>query len=135
MKLLYWIDVFFFLCFGIFVLSHPSWDIRYVLGAGMAVLGLALWVLARLQIGKSFSVSAQARKLVTTGLYSKFRHPIYYFAGVAFSGLFIAWGRLYPFLIFLVMYSVQILRMKKEEAVLKQAFGDEYRRYRASTWF
>jgi len=101
----------------------------------MAVLGLALWVLARLQIGKSFSVSAQARKLVTTGLYSKFRHPIYYFAGVAFSGLFIAWGRLYPFLIFLVMYSVQILRMKKEEAVLKRAFGDEYRRYRASTWF
>jgi protein-S-isoprenylcysteine O-methyltransferase Ste14 len=135
MKFLYWIDVFIYLCLASFLLSRPSWDIQYLVGSGIAALGLSLWILARLQLGKSFSVSAQAKKLVTTGLYSKFRHPIYYFAGVAFSGLFIAWGKLYPFLVFLLMYSFQILRMKKEEAVLEQAFGDEYRRYRASTWF
>jgi protein-S-isoprenylcysteine O-methyltransferase Ste14 len=134
-KLLYWVDVAFFLSFGVFMLSQPSRDIRYFIGMGMAVVGLALWVLARLLLGKSFSVSAQAKQLVTTGLYSKFRHPIYLFAGVGFTGLFVAWGKPYPLLTFLVIYSTQILRIRKEESVLEKAFGDEYRRYRARTWF
>jgi protein-S-isoprenylcysteine O-methyltransferase Ste14 len=101
----------------------------------MAVLGFALWMVARVQLGKSFSVRAQARALVTTGLYSKFRHPIYLFGELAFAGLFIAWGKLIGFLYFVLVCAVQILRIRKEEAVLEQAFGEEYRRYKASTWF
>ena len=73
--------------------------------------------------------------LVTKGLYSKFRHPIYLFRGIAFLGLFIAWGKLIPLLCFLLIYPLQILRARKEEKVLEQAFGEEYRRYKAGTWF
>jgi protein-S-isoprenylcysteine O-methyltransferase Ste14 len=73
--------------------------------------------------------------LVTTGLYSKVRHPIYLFRGIAFLGLFIAWGKLIPLLCFLLIYPLQILRARKEEKVLEQAFEEEYRRYKASTWF
>jgi protein-S-isoprenylcysteine O-methyltransferase Ste14 len=62
----------------------------------MAAVGFALWLTARIQLGKSFSVRARARALVTTGLYSKFRHPIYLFGGVAYAGLLIAWGKLIP---------------------------------------
>ena len=135
MKLLYWTDVVFFLCIGMFMLSPPAENLRYLLGTGIAVIGFALWMLARAQLGKSFSVTVQAKKLVTTGLYSKFRHPIYLFGGVAFAGLFIAWGKPYPLSGFLVIYSTQILRIRNEETVLEQAFGDDYRRYRARTWF
>ena len=135
MKLLYWMDAVFFLCFGVYVVAQTAVDNRYIIGIGMAIFGFALWVMARIQLGESFSVTAQAKALVTTGLYSKIRHPIYFFAGIAFLGLFIAWGKLIPLVVFLVLYPMQILRIKKEEAVLEQEFGEEYRRYQESTWF
>jgi protein-S-isoprenylcysteine O-methyltransferase Ste14 len=92
-------------------------------------------MLARVQLGKSFAVRAQAKTLVTAGLYSKFRHPIYLFGEIAYLGLFISWGKLVPLLCFLLIYPVEILRARKEERVLEQALGEEYRRYKASTWF
>ncbi len=77
----------------------------------------------------------QARALVTKGLYAKFRHPIYLFAGLAFGGLFIAWGKVIGLLLFVLMCAVQLFRIRKEDAVLEEAFGEEYRRHRARTWF
>ena len=134
-KILYWIDICIFLAFAVFVVSHEPWSTRYFIGVGMAVAGFTLSILARIQLGQSFSIRPQARKLVTTGLYSKFRHPIYLFRGIAFFGLFIAWGKLMPLVFFLLIYPLQILRARKEGKVLEQAFGEEYRRYKASTWF
>ena len=135
MKIHSWIDVCFFLGFAVFVVSQEPWSTRYLIGITMAVVGFGLWMLARVQLGRSFAVRAQAKTLVTTGLYSKFRHPIYLFGGIAYLGLFVSWGKLIPLLCFLLIYSVQILRARKEEKVLEQAFGEEYRRHKANTWF
>ena len=85
----------------------------------------ALWMVVRVQLGKSFSVRAKAKPLVTTGLYSKFRHPIYFFGELAFAGLFLAWGKLIPALAFFVLTCpTQIVRSRKEEAVLEKALGN-----------
>ena len=135
MKILYWIDVCIFLAFAVFVVSQEPLSTRYLIGIGIAVAGFVLSLLARAQLGRSFSIRPQARMLVTTGLYSRFRHPIYLFRGIAFLGLFIALGKWIPTLCFLLIYPLQILRARKEEKVLEQAFGEEYRRYKASTWF
>ena len=135
MRLLYWIDVLFFFGFGVFVIYHEPWNTRGLVGIAMAVVGFGLWMLARIQLGGAFAVRAQANALVTTGLYSKFRHPIYLFGGIAYLGLFISWGKLIPLLCFLLIYPVEILRARKEERVLERAFGEEYRRYKAGTWF
>jgi protein-S-isoprenylcysteine O-methyltransferase Ste14 len=134
-KLLYWVDVAFYLCFGAFVVFQYQQASRFYAGIGIAVVGFTLWVLARVQLGKSFAIRAEARALVTTGLYSKIRHPIYFFAGVAFLGLFVAWGKLFPLIGFLAVYSTQLVRILREEKVLEDAFGEEYRRYKRSTWF
>jgi len=134
-KILYWTDVCIFVAFALFLVFHEPVSTRYLIGVGIAVAGFALSILARAQLGQSFSIRPQARKLVTTGLYSKFRHPIYLFRGIAFLGLFIAWGKLIPLVIFLMIYPLQILRARKEGKVLEQAFGEEYRRYKARTWF
>ena len=101
----------------------------------VAAFGISLWALARVQLGSSFSVTPQARRLVTTGLYSKFRNPIYLFGGIGYLGLFIALGNWPALALFAVLYSYQIPRVKREEKVLEAAFGEQYRRYRASTWF
>ena len=34
-----------------------------------------------------------------------------------------------------VMIPIQVLRARKEEKVLGEAFGEEYARYKAGTWF
>lgn len=108
---------------------------RFSLGLALGAAGLALWVLARVQLGKSFSVRARARALVTSGLYSKLRHPIYFFGGVTYLGFFTAWGKLIPALCFFAVYPIQLLRIRKEEAVLERAFGEAYRHYKVRTWF
>jgi len=134
--LIKFIDAGYFLAIAIWVGVHVPVSPRYVIGMAIAAIGFVLWMVARQQLGKSFTVTAQAKALVTTGLYSKIRNPIYFFGGVAFLGVFIAWGNLYALVGFLALYfAMQVLRARKEAGVLEQAFGDDYRRYKAGTWF
>lgn len=121
--------------FTIFIVSRHDYGSRFWLGMAIAAIGISLWVLARIQLGSSFSVSPQARRLVTTGLYSRFRNPIYLFGGVGIVGLLVALGNWMMLVMFLVVCLIQIPRAKKEAKVLEATFGDEYRRYRARTWF
>lgn len=92
-------------------------------------------MLARFQLGKSFSIRAEARKLVTTGPYAKFRHPIYLFGFLAYAGVLLIWGSWLAAICFLLIYCVEVFRLRKEERILEAAFKDEYRRYKARTWF
>jgi protein-S-isoprenylcysteine O-methyltransferase Ste14 len=113
----------------------PAWAFMNILGLCLLLAGFVCWTIARFQLGRSFSVTAQARHLVTTGLYSKFRNPIYVFGSCVIAGVILAIGRPIFLLIFAVLIPLQILRSKKESAVLEAAFGEEYRKYRAGTWF
>ena len=122
---------------GFIVRQHPpsAWGPMEILGLCLLVLGFTLWTTARFQLGKSLAVTAQAKKLVTTGLYSKIRNPIYVFGSCTIIGLILATSRPIWLLIFVGIIPLQIWRTRKESSVLEAAFGDEYRKYRASTWF
>jgi protein-S-isoprenylcysteine O-methyltransferase Ste14 len=90
---------------------------------------------ARWQLGKSFPVSPQARELVTWGLYSKIRNPIYVFSASLLLGVLIALQYRYALLLLLVLVPIQIIRAHQEAKVLEAKFGEEYRNYRKGTWF
>jgi protein-S-isoprenylcysteine O-methyltransferase Ste14 len=115
--------------------SSVAWTPVRVLGAVIATVGMLLLVTARIQLGRSFSVSAQARKLVTTGIYSRIRNPIYFFSAMFLCGVAIAIGRPILLLVLLALLPLQVWRARKEEQVLTEAFGEEYVRYKARTWF
>ncbi len=101
----------------------------------MTVVGLAMLTLARLQLGNSFSITPQARRLVTHGLYSRIRHPVYVFGWFALSGLVLYLNQPVFLLLLILIVPVQVVRARAEERVLEQRFGEEYTAYRAGTWF
>jgi protein-S-isoprenylcysteine O-methyltransferase Ste14 len=111
------------------------WGPMRIAGACMMVFGLVTWTLARVQLGASFSVKAKARALVTHGLYSRIRNPIYVFGSIMIAGMMLFFLKPEALLLFLVVIPMQIIRARKESAVLEAAFGDEYRRYKEQTWF
>ncbi len=112
-----------------------AWNPQRIIGAVLLVVGMAFVFTARFQLGESFSVVPRAKKLVTHGLYSKIRNPIYVFGAVAILGMFLILQipRLWVLLGLLVL--LQIFRARKEAGVLEAKFGDQYRAYRSQTWF
>lgn len=116
-------------------LGPVGWTPLRIFGLCLAVAGFVLWATARLQLGSSFAITAQARHLVTTGVYSKIRNPIYVFGSMFMAGYLLLLAEPIWLLMFVVIVPLQVWRARKEARVLEAAFGDEYRAWRAKTWF
>jgi protein-S-isoprenylcysteine O-methyltransferase Ste14 len=91
-------------------------------------------VIARFQLGRSFSVTPRARQLVTSGVYARIRHPIYLASPFLLIGFSLVMATWWPLLLLVVVIPLQIARARREEAILRATFGAEYDRYRARTW-
>lgn len=111
------------------------WTAMRIAGAMLAVAGYVLLLVARFQLGESFSVSPQAKELVSHGLYSRIRNPIYVFVGVMWLGLILALSLYWLFVPYLLLLILQMFRVGKEAKVLKEKFGQAYVDYRERTWF
>lgn len=126
-----------FCVFLVFYFGTKSpWTHKHIAGAALLAAGFVGWLTARLQIREFFTARAEARGLVTTGIYSKIRNPIYFFGVVLFAGIALylpvpGW----IVVIMLLTIFVQVWRARNEARVLEARFGDAYRQYRAKTWF
>jgi protein-S-isoprenylcysteine O-methyltransferase Ste14 len=119
----------------IYKFANPPWTVLRVAGLAIAIAGFALLTLARVQLGNSFSIKPQARQLVTRGVYSRVRHPVYVFSAIGIAGLLLYLNFPWFLLFLLVLVPIQVLRARAEERVLEENFGDAYRQYKATTWF
>jgi protein-S-isoprenylcysteine O-methyltransferase Ste14 len=118
------------------VFSIPrAWDLQRIIGTALMLIGICGIVAARLQLGKSFAITAEARELVTHGIYSKIRNPIYVSGAVMLAGFVLVLHRPVLWLVLLALIVMQTLRARREAKVLEAAFGDAYREYRRKTWF
>jgi len=108
--------------------------LRWV-GLVVCFIGLAGIIVARYTLGRSFSIKAKATELVTTGIYSRISNPIYVSGVICLSGVAIMVSHIYMLAILVLIIPMQILRARREARVLEEKFGEEYRQYRARTWF
>jgi protein-S-isoprenylcysteine O-methyltransferase Ste14 len=134
MKYVAWIDVIACVVIAISAVGlrpHTGW---WVAGLAILLVAFPLWMLARVQLGDAFSVRADPRRLVTTGLYARIRHPIYLFGTAAFFGAFLALQVWWLFLLWLALTPIEVVRLRREDRRLHEKFGAGYDRYRATTW-
>jgi len=118
------------------IFTRPgAWDLQRVVGTALIIAGIAGIATARYQLGKSFAVRAKAHQLVTHGVYSKIRNPIYVFGAVMIVGVVLVLHRPILWLLLAAIVIMQTLRARREAQVLEAAFGDAYREYRRKTWF
>src|ERR1039458_8462654 len=113
-----------------YVFSRPSpWDWQRSAGVALMIVGYAGIATARYYLGKSFALRPQAHQLVTHGVYSKIRNPIYVFGLIAIAGLVLVLHRPVLWLLVVAIAIMQALRAHREAEVLEAAFGDAYREY------
>jgi protein-S-isoprenylcysteine O-methyltransferase Ste14 len=107
---------------------------------GAAVFAGALWLFRRThkELGRNWSVTLEVRdqhKLITSGVYRRIRHPMY----SAFWLWALAQALLLPNWIAgpagLVGFgTLFFMRVGREEQLMRETFGDDYRRYAERTW-
>jgi protein-S-isoprenylcysteine O-methyltransferase Ste14 len=108
---------------------------RIVIAIAIGVPSLILMIISRHQLGKSFSIMPAARALVTSGLYARIQHPMYFFLDLFLAALIIIVG--WPIILWAwaIIVIVQVLQARREEKLLVTAFGADYEAYRRRTWF
>jgi protein-S-isoprenylcysteine O-methyltransferase Ste14 len=115
--------------------SLPAWAVWA--GAGIFAFGLSIRLSAQRTLGRQWSATVQtpeAHKLVTTGIYSRIRHPIY--------ASLVLWAAAQPALLqnlvagwggAVAVALIWLLRVPNEEKMMLEEFGSEYRDYMART--
>ena len=77
--------------------------------------------------------SHQIEEIVKTGVFSKIRHPMYLSLIIIYFGLVIAWGVVWMFLPFFLVFALIVMTAIKEEEFLLQKFRHQYEQYMEET--
>lgn len=109
--------------------ANILWD---GLSAATILIGTIASNLVVFDLGRSFSVMPEARKLVTGGVYSQIRHPLYLAEEITVVGIFMQFRSWQGLLILMVHFYFQIRRMDFEEGILAKTFPS-YAEYVART--
>jgi protein-S-isoprenylcysteine O-methyltransferase Ste14 len=98
----------------------------------LTLAGSTFAIVVLTQLRASFSIMAEARQLVTIGVYRLVRHPLYLAEEIAAIGVMMQFFSPWTALILVVQIGFQLRRMRNEEVILAEIFP-EYLAYRERT--
>src|SRR5208282_1515557 len=96
----------------VYLFARPPWTPMRLTGLILMTPALILLTISRIQLGNSFSFGPQATKLVTHGVYSRIRNPVYVFGTFVFTGLILFLERPYFLLLIVPLLFLQITRAR-----------------------
>ncbi|HSF91886.1 MAG TPA: isoprenylcysteine carboxylmethyltransferase family protein [Paracoccaceae bacterium] len=100
-----------------------------VISIVMVILGTLASVYCLYFLGRSFSIMASARALVTSGPYGIVRHPLYLAEALTVLGIIIANWSVAAVAVGAIQIAFQFRRMQNEERVLRNAFPEYEHNY------
>lgn len=99
-----------------------------VIGLAFIILGVVIWIYA--VVIQKISVEIKKGKLVTQGVYSLVRNPIYSAFFLVFTGALIIVHNVYLLILPIIFYlSLTFLMKNTEEKWLLEKFGNDYEEY------
>jgi protein-S-isoprenylcysteine O-methyltransferase Ste14 len=107
-----------------------------ILGLALFVVGLTTAIVAQITLKRFYSgtlVIREDHQLVTHGIYRYTRHPVYLGVIIAIIGLPVFASSLYGLLIMSALIPIILNRIRMEERLLTEEFGDDYRTYKETT--
>ncbi len=106
------------------------------LGAGVALIAVGLTFLTHRTLGSQYSAKLEIQKdhtMISVGIYSRIRHPMYMSMNIFTLALSLMSSNLL-IIIFSVLVALPFPWIaRKEEALLIERFGDDYRMYMKRT--
>ena len=117
---------------GLYLLS-----IRNIVGLALIAVGLTIELIAQFTLRRFYSSTLVIRadhQLITHGIYRFVRHPIYLGAIMVVGiGVPVFVSSLYGLLIMSALIPIFLNRIRMEEELLTEEFGDAYRTYKKTT--
>lgn len=107
-----------------------------MIGAFVTVMGVALAIWARHDLGKNWSAQViirEGHELIRSGPYARIRHPIYTGILTAMAGTAIAIGEYRAIMGLAVATIGFFFKAKREEQFMTLEFGSAYEEYKRAT--
>lgn len=124
---------------GVAILPYDNLLSSRLLGISLVMLATFIYYIARKQLGTNWSHAAeyqikQSHTLVTTGIYSYIRHPIYLAFLLSGLGVQFIVGSYLLLLFSIVLPWIVYWQAKSEENLLLKHFGKTYSEYQKKTF-
>ncbi|MFW9768073.1 MAG: methyltransferase family protein [Candidatus Thorarchaeota archaeon] len=136
---------FFLFLFGLWISPQPTFVIMIlgVIPPGLSLFnvilaivflapGAYLGVKGVTEMGLKGAETHRVDKVITTGIYSRVRHPQYLGAILSHIGASFLLSALYSILVTPLVILINYFLCRKEEKELLNEFGDEYQKYQTS---
>ena len=107
-----------------------------ITGLTICAIGFVIALWSRFLLGTNWSISVQEKKnhkLIIKGPYTFVRHPIYTGLLLMFTGNAIIVGDYRGIIAVLIVFVSFWAKLKKEEKLLKEVFGNQYLEYMRKT--
>jgi len=107
-------------------------SIHNIIGLTLSFTGFSIMLIGQVTLWQSYSsmlIIKKGQKLKTHGIYRFTRNPIYFGFILAAIGMPIFTSSLYGFLVMLLEIPICLSRIRIEQKMLIEEFGDEYRKY------
>ena len=110
--------------------TFPFFPLLNVLGGILIILSFGFHGWAHKKHDQAHKDTEEIETIVTTGVFSKIRHPLYLSVILINIGIGLAFGVVVTFIIALLTIVHWVLTALKEEAALMKKFPVEYARYK-----
>ena len=109
---------------------------QIIFGLALIVIGFTILIVAQVTLRRYYSstlVIREDHQLITHGIYHFIRHPIYLGNIMVFIGISVFTSSFYGLLIMSALIPIFLNRIRMEERLLIEEFGDAYRAYKQAT--
>ena len=106
----------------------------FIISILIIFFGIIIWIIGKATLGEYFTTSVHPKGLVTKGIYSKFKHPMYYSGMIIYLGValllksWVGLGLTIAIIIPMLFYFA-----KKEEGLLYERYREKYSAYKEKT--